>query len=326
MIHFHNPLFFLLLLLPAAYFYLRRRRSSAYLTSTASFFSRFPSSTRSSLYPILHGGWILSMILIVIALARPQSGHSYTEYLTKGVDIVLTLDCSGSMQSEDFKPHNRLYVAKEVVSDFVRSRPNDRLGLVVFAGQAFTQCPLTLDHGILLTFLEKITTGMIEDGTAIGNAIAVAVDRLKSSDAKSRVIVLLTDGNNNKGEVDPLTAAGIAKTFGIKIYTIAVGIRGMAMMPVDDPIFGRRYVQVRVDIDEDILTRIAEQTGGRYFRATDPETLKEIYQTIGSLEKSTVKTKHYTTWNDMYLPFLIAGLAMLFLTVLLDLTVFRSLP
>ncbi len=266
------------------------------------------------------------MILIVIALARPQSGHSYTEYLTKGVDIVLTLDCSGSMQSEDFKPHNRLYVAKEVVSDFVRSRPNDRLGLVVFAGQAFTQCPLTLDHGILLTFLEKITTGMIEDGTAIGNAIAVAVDRLKSSDAKSRVIVLLTDGNNNKGEVDPLTAAGIAKTFGIKIYTIAVGIRGMAMMPVDDPIFGRRYVQVRVDIDEDILTRIAEQTGGRYFRATDPETLKEIYQTIGSLEKSTVKTKHYTTWNDMYLPFLIAGLAMLFLTVLLDLTVFRSLP
>ena len=283
----HSPWALLLLAVPAACLWLQRRRRTHYGFSLGQALVQGPPSARVRLKRILPVLWAVAMALLCVALARPRSGITYEEYLTRGVDIVLTLDCSGSMLSEDFKPDNRLEVAKAVVKEFVQSRPSDRLGLVVFSGQAFTQCPLTLDHGILLTFLERVKVGLIEDGTAIGNALAISVDRLTKSDAKSRVIVLLTDGQNNRGEVDPLTAAEIARTFNIKVYTIGVGTRGFAMMPVDDPVFGKRYVQTQVNIDEDVLTKIAQKTGGKYFRATDPEKLKEIYQTIGSLEKST---------------------------------------
>jgi Ca-activated chloride channel family protein len=316
----HSPWALLLLVVPAWILYEQRRRKTHYAFSLGTSLVKIPPTPRVRLKQILPFVWAAGMVLLTVALARPRSGVTYEEYLTKGVDIVLTLDCSGSMLSEDFKPNNRLHVAKAVVKEFVQSRPNDRLGLVVFAGQAFTQCPLTLDHGILLTFLDKVEVGLIED------ALAISVDRLTKSDAKSKVIVLLTDGQNNRGEVDPLTAAAIAQTFGIKVYTIGVGTKGYAMMPVDDPVFGKRYMQVQVNIDEDVLTKIAQKTGGRYFRATDPEKLKEIYATIGSLEKSEVKTRQQTSWNDHYRWFLVPGLLILLGAVLADLTFLRSLP
>jgi len=322
----HSPWALLLLIIPAAYLWFHRRRKTHYGFSLGQALVQAPPSMRVRLKRVLPVLWALAMALLCVALARPRSGITYEEYLTRGVDIVLTLDCSGSMLSEDFKPDNRLAVAKAVVKEFVQSRPSDRLGLVVFSGQAFTQCPLTLDHGILLTFLERVRVGLIEDGTAIGNALAISVDRLTKSDAKSKVIVLLTDGQNNRGEVDPLTAAEIARTFNIKVYTIGVGTRGFAMMPVDDPVFGKRYVQMPVNIDEDVLTKIAQKTGGKYFRATDPEKLKEIYQTIGSMEKSEVKTRQQISWNDHYRWFLVPGLALLLAVVLADLTFLRSLP
>lgn len=322
----HSPWALLLLVIPASYLWFHRRRRIHYGFSLGQALVQAPPSVRVRLKRALPILWALAMALLCVALAWPRSGITYEEYLTRGVDIVLTLDCSGSMLSEDFKPDNRLAVAKAVVKEFVQSRPSDRLGLVVFSGQAFTQCPLTLDHGILLTFLERVKVGLIEDGTAIGNALAISVDRLTKSDAKSKVIVLLTDGQNNRGEVDPLTAAEIARTFNIKVYTIGVGTRGFAMMPVDDPIFGKRYVQMQVNIDEDVLTKIAQKTGGRYFRATDPEKLKEIYRTIGSMEKSEVKTRQQVSWNDHYRWFLVPGLALLLAVVLADLTFLRSLP
>ena len=322
----HSPWALLLLAVPAAYLWMQGRHKVHYGFSLGSVLVHTPASARVRFKRALPALWAAGMVLLCVALARPRSGVTYEEYLTRGVDIMLTLDCSGSMMSEDFKPDNRLAVAKAVVKDFVQSRPSDRLGLVVFAGQAFTQCPLTLDHGILLTFLDRVKTGLIEDGTAIGNALAISVDRLTKSDAKSKVIVLLTDGQNNRGEVDPLTAAEIARTFNIKVYTIGVGTRGFAMMPVDDPVFGKRYVQVQVDIDEDVLTKIAQRTGGKYFRATDAEKLKDIYRTIGSLEKSEVKTRQQVSWNDHYRWFLVPGLFLLLAVVLADLTWLRSLP
>ncbi len=322
----HSPWALLLLAVPVWVLVEQRRRKSHYAFSMGESLARQTPTLRVRLKQGLPFVWAAGMVLLTVALARPRSGVTYEEYLTRGVDIILTLDCSGSMLSEDFKPDNRLAVAKAVVKDFVKSRPNDRLGLVVFSGQAFTQCPLTLDHGILLTFLDKVEVGLIEDGTAIGNALAISVDRLTKSDAKSKVIVLLTDGQNNRGEVDPLTAAQIAQTFGIKVYTVGVGTKGFAMMPVEDPVFGKRYVQMQVNIDEDVLTKIAQKTGGKYFRATDPEKLKEIYQTIGSLEKSEVKTRQQVSWNDHYRWFLVPGLLLLLGAVLADLTFLRSLP
>jgi Ca-activated chloride channel homolog len=322
----HSPWALLLLVLPAWILFEQRRRKTHYAFSLGASLAADPPTPRVRLKRVLPYVWAAGMVLLAVALARPRSGVTYEEYQTKGVDIILTLDCSGSMLSEDFKPDNRLEVAKSVVKDFVKSRPSDRLGLVVFSGEAFTQCPLTLDHGILLTFLEKVQVGLIEDGTAIGNALAISVDRLTKSDAKSKVIVLLTDGQNNRGEVDPLTAAQIAATFGVKVYTIGVGTKGYAMMPVEDSVFGKRYVQMRVDIDEDVLTKIAQKTGGKYFRATDSDTLKDIYKTIGSLEKSEVKTRQQVSWNDHYRWFLVPGLLLLLCAVLADLTFLRSLP
>jgi len=269
---------------------------------------------------------ILAVAFLIVALARPQAGTENREVTSEGIDIMLALDVSGSMKAEDFKPNNRLYVAKEEIKKFVTKRISDRIGLVVFSASSFTQCPLTLDYGVLLNFLDQVRFGMIKDGTAIGMALANCVNRLRESASKSKVIVLLTDGVNNSGEIDPLTAASLAKTMEIKIYTIGVGRPGNAMYPVDDPIFGKRYVYLPNEIDEDVLREIAQRTGGKYFRARSEEELEEIYNEIDQLEKTEIKVKEYIQYKELFPPFIYLGLALLVLEILLGQTLFRKIP
>lgn len=268
----------------------------------------------------------LAIILLIIGFARPQSGRTEEEVITEGIDIMLAMDVSGSMAAEDFKPKNRLEAAKVVAADFIKGRRNDRIGMVVFAAKSFTQCPLTLDYGILLDFLGKIQIGMIEDGTAIGMGIATAVNRLRDSRAKSKVIILLTDGVNNRGELDPLTAARIAHALGIRIYTIGAGTRGDALYPVEDPFFGKRYVRMPVEIDEESLTKIANITGGKYFRATDRESLAKIFKEIDSLEKTKIEVKEYTRYKELFVNFLAVALSLVLLEIFLGNTKWRKIP
>jgi Ca-activated chloride channel family protein len=302
----------------------RRRPSVAY--SHLELLNRVSPSWRT------HGRWvppaakILALALIVIALARPQSGTASREITSEGIDIMLVLDVSGSMKAEDFKPNNRLYVAKQVIREFVKGRTNDRIGLVVFAAQSFTQCPLTLDYDVLLGFLDKIDFGMIEDGTAIGMALANAVNRLRDSKAKSKIVILLTDGVNNRGQIDPLTAADIAKTLGIKVYTIGAGKPGNALYPVEDPVFGKRYVYIPNEIDEKTLQEIAERTGGRYYRAQSEKMLERVYEEISMLEKTEVKIKEYVQYRELFSYFAIAALASVVIGGVLGATWFRTLP
>jgi Ca-activated chloride channel homolog len=264
--------------------------------------------------------------LLILGVARAQTGRSkHTEY-AEGIDIMLVLDTSGSMQAQDFEPKNRLFVAKEVVKDFIAKRSQDRIGLVVFAADAITQCPLTLDYELLSKLVDGVDFGMLDDGTAIGVALATACNRLRTSKAKSRVVILLTDGQNNAGMVDPVTAARVAATLGIKVYTIGVGTRGRAPMPIDDPVFGRRLVSVDVDIDEATLRRIAELTDGRYFRATDREELVKIYDTIDKLERSKVESETFVEYTDRFAWFLIPALGLLVLELVLEQTVLRETP
>ena len=241
--------------------------------------------------------WIVVLIALCVAgCARPGEAREIVimthdsfdiseEVITEGVDILLAIDVSSSMKTEDFKPKNRLEAAKEVVAEFIATRPHDRLGMVVFAARAITKCPLTLDHDILLTLLDDVHIGSIEDGTAIGTALATSVNRLKDSPAESRIIILLTDGVNNRGEIDPLTAAELAKTFGIKTYTVGAGTEGYAPYPFEDPMYGTVYRDILVEIDEETLQKIADVTGGQYFRATDAESLAEVYKEIDAMEK-----------------------------------------
>ena len=276
-----------------------------------------------------HAPMILRMIAIfifIIAIARPQAGEREEEIITEGIDIILTLDTSSSMRAEDFKPQNRLGAAKQVIEEFIGSRKNDRIGLVVFARHSFTQCPLTLDYGVLLDLLEKIGIGMIEDGTAIGTAIANSVNRLRDSKAKSKIIILLTDGINNAGKIDPLTAAKTARALGVKIYAIGAGKPGKAPYPVDDPIFGKRYVNMETEIDEALLDQIADETEGMYFRAKDEKGLKEIYETIGKLEKTKVETKEYANYTELAGGFLLLGFVIFLMEIILANTVFRKIP
>ncbi len=328
MIQFADPIFlWLLLAVPlAAYFMFRRRREAAIKFSDISLLRNVRRSRRVKNRKILYALRLLALILLIIAMARPQAGKKTTEVSSEGIDIMLALDISGSMKAEDFKPMNRLIAAKEVIKDFVQGRQSDRIGLVVFSRQSFTQCPLTLDYNVLLTFLEQVDFGMIEDGTAIGMGIANAVNRLRSSDAKSRIIILLTDGINNAGEIDPLTAAQIAKTLGIRIYTIGAGKPGKALYPVDDPTFGRRYVQIDNELDEKQLTQVAESTGGKYFRAKSEDMLKNIYQQISELEKTKFKIKEYLQFDQYFPYFLITAALALLLELVLRETLFRRLP
>ena len=271
----------------------------------------------------------LAIALLVIALARPQEGHKSTEILSVGVDIMLALDTSGSMRALDFieeeKRITRLTVVKGVVSKFIENRPTDRIGMVVFGEQAYTQCPLTLDQGILQSFLSKLEIGMAGDSTAIGSAIGIAVKRLKDLDSASKVIILLTDGRNNAGTLAPLQAAQTAKTFGIKIHTIGVGTEGKAPFLVNS-IFGQRYVYQEVDIDETTLTEISKITGGQYFRATDLESLQNIYKQIDEMEKSEVKVIDHSEYKELFHYFLVPGLMFLLLEIGLSNTSLRRIP
>ncbi|MCK4574029.1 MAG: VWA domain-containing protein [candidate division Zixibacteria bacterium] len=269
---------------------------------------------------------VLAVALFVIAFARPRSGTEYKEVTSEGIDILLALDVSSSMQAEDFKPHNRLYVAKEEIKKFIEHRLNDRMGLVVFARYSYTQCPLTTDYGVLLNFVDAVDFGQIEDGTAIGMAIANAVNRLRESDAKSKVIVLLTDGDNNAGEIDPITAANLAAALDIKIYTIGAGKKGNAMYPYQDPIFGKRYVYQPTKIDEKTLKEIAERTGGQYFRARSGEELEEIYTRIDEMEKTEVKVAAHVEYRELFYYFAYIGLLLLVLEMILANTYFKKLP
>lgn len=267
---------------------------------------------------------IVAVAFLSIAAARPQSGRSHEIIKTEGIDIMLVLDISGSMMAEDFKPNNRLQVAKNVIGDFISMRKGDRIGLVLFAGKAFTQCPLTVDYDILNAFLERTDIGMIEDGTAIGTAIATATNRLRDSEADSRIIILLTDGVNNVHEVEPLTAAQLALAVGVKVYTVGVGTKGYALMPLRTPFGGTIKRRVKVQIDEQTLREIADTTGGHYFRATDPQSLQQIYEKINRLEKSTVEIEHFTEYSEHFTPYAIAGLLFLAVGLMLESTILRK--
>ena len=255
--------------------------------------------------------WLV-LAAALLVLARPQEGLRQSETETRGVDIVLALDISPSMRAEDFRPRNRLYVAKETARDFIRQRPHDRIGLVAFAATSFTQCPLTLDHTVLNELLSGIDFGMAEDGTAIGMGLATAVGGLRESKTPSKVVVLLTDGQNNRGAIDPLTGAELARALGIKVYTILVGRGGVVPVPVDDPVFGRRVEMVRMDVDEGVLREIAHRTGGRYYRATDADALAGIYVAIDRLERAPIRSIEYREYTDLG-PLLLGAAAILLL-------------
>ena len=256
---------------------------------------------------------LVALAALIIALSRPQLGARGFEVSTEGVDIMLVVDVSSSMLAQDFKPNNRLYVAKQVVADFVKRRERDRMGMIVFARQALTKTPLTLDHDILLTHLEDVRIGAVPDGTAIGNAVASGVNRLKESDAESRIMILLTDGVNRDGEIDPITAARLAKTYGIKVYTVGAGKEGMAPYPFSDPIHGTVYQNVRVEIDEETLQMIAAETGAQFFRATDADSLKRVYDEIDALETTEIEQVQYVRYSELAPLLMGLGLALLLL-------------
>ncbi|MFH0755745.1 MAG: VWA domain-containing protein [Bacteroidota bacterium] len=268
---------------------------------------------------------LVMVILVVIAMARPQSSNQWEQVTTEGIDIVMCMDVSGSMRAMDFRP-NRLEAAKNVGIEFVNARPNDRFGLVVFAGESFTQCPMTTDRAVMINFLKEIDFGIIEDGTAIGMGLATAVNRIKESNAISKVIILLTDGVNNRGDVGPLTAAEIAASYGIRVYTVGVGTQGNAPVPVQDA-FGRTVTRsMPVEIDEDVLKKIAESTDGTYFRATDNHKLREIYQQIDEMEKTRLDVKQFSKKKEEYFPFLLTAMLILMFEMMLRYTIFRTIP
>jgi Ca-activated chloride channel family protein len=280
---------------------------------------------KSNIAPYRHSGIVLrslALIVLIVAMARPQSSLSWQDSTTEGIDIMIASDISGSMLAEDFKP-NRLEAGKNIAIDFIKNRPNDRIGLVIFSGESFTQCPLTIDHDVLINLYADIKNGMIEDGTAIGMGLATAVNRLRGSEAKSKVIILLTDGSNNAGSIPPITAAEIAKQFNVRVYTVGLGTNGYAPYPVQTP-FGVQYQRMKVDIDEGTLSKIASITGGKYFRATNNETLKEIYTQIDKLEKAKIDVTQYRKKTEMFLPWTIIALVLLSLEFLLKNTLFKG--
>lgn len=326
-ITFDQPLFlYLLLLLPVmiAFYVLKQQKANASIRMPAlRQFEKAGTTFRHYLRHVLFGLRVIAVGLLIIVLARPQATDRFQNVSTEGIDIVLALDISGSMLARDFKP-DRLEASKNVATEFISGRPYDRIGLVVFSGESFTQCPLTTDHAVLINLLREIQSGMIEDGTAIGNGLATAVNRIKDSQAKSKVIILLTDGVNNRGEIAPATAAGIAKTFGIRVYTIGVGTQGMAPYPVQTP-FGMQFRDMQVEIDENILKEIASDTGGKYYRATDNSKLVQVYSEIDKLEKSKIDVKQFSRKEEKYLAPAIIAFIMLIIEVLARNTVFKSL-
>lgn len=325
---FANPKYFLLLvlLIPMILWYIfREKRSHADLQfSSLRAFKGMKHAGKVWLRHILFILKLLAIVFLVTALARPQSSNSWQTYSSEGIDIVLALDISGSMLARDFKP-DRLEAAKEVATKFILERPQDKIGLVIFSGESFTQCPLTTDQAVLVNLLREVKSGMIEDGTAIGLGLANAVNRLKDSPAKSKVVILLTDGVNNQGTIAPVTAAELAKAYGIRVYTIGVGTYGEAPYPVQTP-FGVQLRNVPVEIDEDVLKQIATLTGGKYFRATDNQKLEQIYSEIDQLEKSKIEVKHFSKKQEQYFLFGLIGMCLLIAEALLRYTILRKIP
>ena len=327
--HFASPYYLWLLALIApmiAYYVWRVRQGGAAIQiSTVEGVLRAPKSVR---YYLRHLPFVLrtaAYALLVVALARPQGIEQNVRTSTEGIDIMLSIDVSGSMLARDFKP-DRITAAKEVAASFISDRVGDRLGLVVFAGEAFTQSPLTTDQSTLQTLLARIRSGLIEDGTAIGNGLATAINRLRESEAKSKVIILLTDGVNNRGEITPMTAAEIARAQGIRVYTIGVGTRGTAPYPAVDMFGNTTFINQQVEIDEKTLTEIARLTGGQYFRATDKEKLQAIYDEINQLEKSKVEVTERITYHELFLAWVLAALALLTAELLLSSLVLKRIP
>jgi Ca-activated chloride channel homolog len=328
LIAFAHPayLFLLLLLIPAIVWYIYKHKAAQ------------PSLHFSNLEPLSkvgligrnrwkHAPFILRMLafaLIIVVLARPRSTNQFKNITSEGIDIVMSLDISSSMLAEDFKP-NRLEAAKDVAGEFIAGRPNDRIGLVVFSGESFTQCPLTTDHAVLLNLFNGLKSGMIDDGTAIGMGLATAVNRLKDSHSVSKVIILLTDGVNNMGSIAPITASEIAKAFGIRIYTIGVGTRGMAPYPFQTP-FGIQYQDMEVKIDEPMLQQIASMSGGKYFRATNNQKLRDIYKEIDKMEKSKIEVREYKKYDERFFAVGLIALLLLIAEGVLRYTYLRSLP
>jgi len=318
-------LFLLLPLLLGWYIWKNRSYNPELKVSTVGGFDGIQPSFRQYSRHGLFALRLTAIALLILVLMRPQSSSSWKDVKTEGIDIVMSLDISSSMLAKDFKP-DRLEAAKDVAQDFIDSRPNDRIGLVIFSGESFTQCPLTSDHAVIKNLFAGIHTGMVTDGTAIGNGLATAIARVKDSKAKSKVVILLTDGVNNQGSVAPMTAAEIAKAFNVRVYTIGVGTMGKALSPIGMYPNGQyEYGYLDVNIDEKSLTEIAGLTGGKYFRATDNRKLKDIYKEIDRLEKTIFEEKNFTNKAECFLPFAIAAAVLLLLEFILKNTVFRSI-
>jgi Ca-activated chloride channel homolog len=327
--YFSNPYYLLLLLLliPALSLYIfRHRKSEPVLTFShlGRFQSRAPGWKRYFRH-LPFALTLLAAVCTILVLARPQSAENWKDVSTEGIDIMISLDISSSMLAQDFQP-DRLEAAKQVAGEFIAGRQNDRIGLVVFSAESFSQCPLTSDHAVLVNLFNNIESGILEDGTAIGMGLSTAISRLKDSNAKSKVIILLTDGVNNTGAIDPLTAAEMAKAYGIRVYTIGLGTRGMAPAPGRDQYGNTRMFYVPVEIDEEVLRKIAAMTDGKYFRATDKEKLRSIYQEIDKMEKSKVNIKEYSRKEEEFSRFAIAGLSFLVLAIFIKQLILRSIP
>lgn len=308
----------------------RTGRESAFLYSSVGLVKGITQLTRSRAGRFLLVLRWISLALLVVGMARPQLGEGHAPHKASGIDIAVAFDLSGSMAAEDFELYgkrvNRVQIAKNVLNQFIDSRPNDRIGLVAFARNAYIAAPLTLDHEFLKANLDRIQLGQVEDGTAIGSAITAAVNRLRGLKSKSRIVILMTDGQDNASKVPPLTAADAAKALGVKVYTIGVGTHGTAPVPTQD-MFGRRvYVQQAVDIDEDTLRKIADRTGGRYYRADSATTLRTIYAEIDKFEKTEVEVRKFQFYHELFAYFVSPGLALLFLEMILGHTVWRKLP
>ncbi|MCX7728579.1 MAG: VWA domain-containing protein [Bacteroidia bacterium] len=324
----NKEFFWLLWLIPllTLYYYWRRDKQNATLNySTFLLLKDIPASfkTQSRFFPFILR--LIIVTLLIIALARPQSVSSGKDVQTEGIDIMISLDVSLSMLAKDFKP-NRLEVAKDVIQEFVDNRPNDRMGMVIFGGEAFTQCPLTTDHKILKTLISKVKAGSLGQGTAIGLGLANAVARLKDISSKSKVIILVSDGVNNTGEIDPLTAGELAKTYNIRVYTIGVGSRGKALQPVAMYPNGElQYDYVDVEIDEALMKKISEETGGKYFRATDNKSLRNIYHEIDKLEKNIIYEKNFTNRKDLFYPLIYIAMILLLIEFILQKTYYKTI-
>ena len=327
-IEFASPYFlYVLIIIPLLvvwYIFLGRKHQAYVKFTDTSFFDGLPRSWKVYVRHVLFALEMCALALLIVALARPQSSSKNQKINVEGIDIVLTMDISSSMLAQDLKP-DRLEAAKNVAADFVKGRPGDRMGLVVFASETFTQVPLTTDHSMLLNMLKDMKCGMLEDGTAIGDGLASSVSRLKDSEAISKVVILLTDGDNNAGSVDPATAAEMAKIFGIRVYTIGAGTRGTAPYPVQTPFGGIQYQQIPVNINEPLLQQIADETGGKYYRATSNEKLQQIYDEIDQLERSKIEINEFTRVHEEFLPLVIWSLVLLLLVFILRHTVLKSL-